>query len=139
MSCRHDLAGSTCSRCYPGTGEVDPGPEECEDNLEGSGAVTREVYLGGGGPLPTPAEPGTTITEAEVWGLARLVWSAWDRKVPVGDGTWSVFPTTLLVRGHVRAPSLEQDGDALLWRRIAEACLRAARVSMVCPCCGRGG
>jgi hypothetical protein len=28
MSCRHSLANTTCSRCYPKTGVVDPGPEE---------------------------------------------------------------------------------------------------------------
>ena len=41
MSCRHDLANGTCSRCYPATGKVDPGPEEdYEPNLEGPGAVS---------------------------------------------------------------------------------------------------
>jgi len=46
MSCRHDLANGTCSRCYPSTGRVDPGPEgDYEDNPEGPGAVTREQYL----------------------------------------------------------------------------------------------
>jgi hypothetical protein len=46
MSCRHSLANNTCSRCYPKTGLIDPGPEEeYEDNLEGPGAVTREEYL----------------------------------------------------------------------------------------------
>lgn len=47
MSCRHDLANGTCTRCYPGNpfgrsdGErVDPGPEEGYGaNLEGPGAV----------------------------------------------------------------------------------------------------
>lgn len=54
MSCRHDLANTTCSRCYPDRGgldsngkpQVDPGPEESyEPNLEGPGAVTKEEYL----------------------------------------------------------------------------------------------
>ena len=46
MSCRHDLANGTCSRCYPQTGNIDPGPEEdCEANLEGPGAVTCEEFL----------------------------------------------------------------------------------------------
>lgn len=43
MSCRHDLANTTCKRCYPETGTVDPGSEdEYEPNLEGPGAVARE-------------------------------------------------------------------------------------------------
>lgn len=54
MSCRHDLALTTCSRCYPGNGgldsngrpQVDPGPEEdYEPSMEGPGAVTKEQYL----------------------------------------------------------------------------------------------
>jgi len=46
VSCRHDMAGRTCSRCYPATGSIGPGPEsDYEDNLEGPGAVTKEEYL----------------------------------------------------------------------------------------------
>lgn len=46
MSCRHDLALGTCSRCYPETGTIDPGEEESfEPNMEGPGAVTKEAYL----------------------------------------------------------------------------------------------
>lgn len=46
MSCRHDLANNTCSRCYPKTGTVDPGLEEdYEPNMEGPGAISREEYL----------------------------------------------------------------------------------------------
>jgi hypothetical protein len=45
MSCRHNLANTRCSRCYPETGSTDPGPEEdYEPNMEGPGAVTREQY-----------------------------------------------------------------------------------------------
>jgi hypothetical protein len=45
MSCRHDLAGATCSRCYPGTGTWDPAPEShYPPNLEGPGAITFEEY-----------------------------------------------------------------------------------------------
>jgi hypothetical protein len=45
MSCRHDLALGTCSRCWPSTGTVEPGPEEgYEENLEGPGAVTADDY-----------------------------------------------------------------------------------------------
>ena len=41
MSCRHDLAGGTCARCYPATGKIQPGPEDdYEDNMDGPGAVT---------------------------------------------------------------------------------------------------
>lgn len=46
MSCRHDLANGTCLRCYPESGNLDPGPEdEYESNLEGPGAVTLEEHL----------------------------------------------------------------------------------------------
>lgn len=46
MSCRHDLATGTCSRCYPSTGKVHPGPEEeYEDNMEGVGAVEKDQWL----------------------------------------------------------------------------------------------
>jgi hypothetical protein len=45
MSCRHDLALGTCTKCYPATGKIDPGPEEeYEENLEGPGAVTAEEH-----------------------------------------------------------------------------------------------
>ena len=52
MSCRHDLANGTCTRCYPGNlhgradhDRVDPGPEEnYGPNLEGPGAVTVATY-----------------------------------------------------------------------------------------------
>jgi hypothetical protein len=45
MSCRHDLANTTCRRCWPSTGTVEPGPEgEYEPNMEGPGAITREEY-----------------------------------------------------------------------------------------------
>ncbi len=47
MSCRHDLANGTCTRCYPSnpygrtdSDRIDPGPEEDYlPNLEGPGAV----------------------------------------------------------------------------------------------------
>lgn len=40
MSCRHSLANTTCRRCYPTTGTLDPGPEQDHGpNLEGPGAV----------------------------------------------------------------------------------------------------
>lgn len=46
MSCRHDLANTTCVRCYPETGKIDPGPEEdYEGNLEGPGAIAQDEYL----------------------------------------------------------------------------------------------
>jgi hypothetical protein len=49
MSCRHDLANGTCTRCYPDNpfkraprDRIDPGPEEdYEPNLEGPGAVPK--------------------------------------------------------------------------------------------------
>lgn len=47
MSCRHDLANGTCTRCYPSnpygrtdSDRIDPGPEEdYSSNLEGPDAV----------------------------------------------------------------------------------------------------
>ncbi len=50
MSCRHNLATGTCTRCYPDNphqrsahDRVDPGPEEeYGPNLDGVGAVSRE-------------------------------------------------------------------------------------------------
>ena len=51
MSCRHDLAIGTCTRCYPSNplgrqdkDRIDPGPEDdYEPNLEGPGAVPRQA------------------------------------------------------------------------------------------------
>lgn len=64
MSCRHDLAGATCRRCYPAHGTIDPGPEgEYEDNLEGPGAVVSVMRYGG--PFPaikkTKERPPTSV------------------------------------------------------------------------------
>jgi hypothetical protein len=47
MSCRHDLANTTCLRCYPDRGgldsnglpQIDPGPGPHEPNLDGPGAA----------------------------------------------------------------------------------------------------
>lgn len=47
MSCRHDLANTTCARCWPDRGgldsnglpQVDPGPGPHEPNLDGPGAA----------------------------------------------------------------------------------------------------
>lgn len=47
MSCRHDLANTTCSRCYPdrggldsnGLAQIDPGPGPHAPNLDGPGAA----------------------------------------------------------------------------------------------------
>jgi hypothetical protein len=48
VSCRHDLALGTCTRCWPSTGTVEPGPEEgYGENLEGPGAVTAEEWSRG--------------------------------------------------------------------------------------------
>ena len=47
LSCRHSFALGTCARCYPGSGSIDPGPEEdYRPNLEGPGAVTEEEHRG---------------------------------------------------------------------------------------------
>jgi len=46
MSCRHDLALTTCMRCYPATGTIAPGPEcDYAPNLDGPGAVTMSDTL----------------------------------------------------------------------------------------------
>jgi len=83
MSCRHNLAGGTCARCYPETGTLDPGPEDTYLlNLEGPGAVTqaeyraRPVAVPGAslkhGPRVKIPEPGDTILVKAIILKARL-------------------------------------------------------------------
>jgi hypothetical protein len=41
MSCRHNLALTTCRVCYPETGTVEP-VDDSTDNLDGPGAIPRK-------------------------------------------------------------------------------------------------
>lgn len=70
MSCRHDLANGTCSRCYAGT--IDPGPEEdYGPNLDGPGA--RSAHEAAFDVLPKP--------RTRPWGFARAVGACPGRRV----------------------------------------------------------
>lgn len=123
MSCRHGLALGTCSRCYPETRRIDPGTE---DALEGPGAV------------PLSPSPSSERLVPDVYDLATLLWSAWDGGIALSDGSQEVAPVLTLRSASSRPPTVAQDNPDL-WRRMAMACLRAARGRETCPCCGRGG
>jgi hypothetical protein len=64
MSCRHDKAIGTCSRCYPKTGTIDPGPEsDYEPNMEGPGAVTVDEYRASLGQIAKPNHDDSPAAE----------------------------------------------------------------------------
>jgi hypothetical protein len=54
MSCRHDLALSTCKVCYPETGTIQPLVDG--DSMDGPGAVARD---GTRNPIPLPFHTDT--------------------------------------------------------------------------------
>ena len=65
MSCRHDLAISTCKVCYPETGTIQPLDDG--DSMDGPGAVARD---GSRIPIPLPfhtnARESDTVSSREL-------------------------------------------------------------------------
>jgi hypothetical protein len=92
MSCRHDLANGTCTRCYPATGKITPGPEEdYEDNLDGPGAIpkTNEAVPATGAeakPYVSSDQLAAQILSSEGDGpLSNLLHTLWTKAVGTPD------------------------------------------------------
>jgi hypothetical protein len=119
MSCRHDLANTTCRRCWPSTGTVEPGPEEeYEPNMEGLGAVTREEYLAANPAsepeMPVLPVPGVDAEKLRLSGIYGKDFVVRNARVASAEITRDVTHATVTVQLDYGSDGSQSAGTHLL-------------------------